>query len=833
MRFLPCLILGISLLVSPVPGQAACGTIVQTGATIDVGPGTPGTLTIDPCAIGGTPPDIPDPGTIGAVPGMTGTLPAFPGGGTGADGAYHATADTTLAAGTWNFTVFEIDNTVTVTCDGAVTINVTGRAIVNGKLHSTADAASIEIRCGGSFSMEGQPAGIAAIETTGVNAHIDVITNDISTIMGRTHVTAASGDVRIVVLGTAETGAAATFDAADIDTLAGDLTLISRHGMDLAAVSINSGSGSLLAQSFESDVTVSRSGYLTTDYGPETAIEGYTGVTVTGSAYVENTHVPIRLLSPAGTVRLDDHCTVDTAGNITVNARDEVIFFDSPLCESLGGDLTIACHQGDVSIETTGPGPWGSANVRTDGGVLDIRAHGTVAIGGMARLRGGAGSIDIRAVTGDFTMVQNAQVGTNVDRDCPVDIRAAGKIDARVPAQSSGGGHIRGESILLSAGDDGIWLEQDEMRAHDAPGIRMFSSGTITIRNPILCYYDSILLSTRTEVDVTGQTIHTDSTEGPSGAVTLESWGAASGRIDATDATVTSGAGGPSGDVSLLVRTPGGAPPPATVESFILPKRIQMKLNAKKPEKSKLIAAGIFDTGPDPVDLTMEATLTVGGLEVSIPGLELAPSGKQYRYRDDRLTFLIKPNRRGSSRAKFKLSIKDDLAGKVDPDAVLEIRFECDGMEGRGACTLTSGKFALKKVRGTLIEPTLHLWRMAAKVKGGGKDALKFIVGLATSGPVPATVPDVRVVFGDAIDVTIPAASFERVGDAFLFKGDADGITMVKVDFAKEAVVVKGKNLDLGTFSEGANSMLLGVEIGGEGGIVGVRVNLKGSQLRY
>ena len=66
MRFLLWLILGISLLVPPVGGQSICGTIIQTGATIVAGPGTPGTVTIDPCLVGGTRPDIPSPGTLGA-----------------------------------------------------------------------------------------------------------------------------------------------------------------------------------------------------------------------------------------------------------------------------------------------------------------------------------------------------------------------------------------------------------------------------------------------------------------------------------------------------------------------------------------------------------------------------------------------------------------------------------------------------------------------------------------------------------------------------------------------------------------------------------------------
>ena len=132
---------------------------------------------------------------------------------------------------------------------------------------------------------------------------------------------------------------------------------------------------------------------------------------------------------------------------------------------------------------------------------------------------------------------------------------------------------------------------------------------------------------------------------------------------------------------------------------------VVVKLNDRKPERSKLIAVGFYDLGPGEVDLTKAATLDVGGESVAVPGLAPSANGSKYVHEEAGVSFLIKPDRRGSSRAKFKLRVTKDLAGKVDPDAVLVMRFAGADTAGTGSVTLTGGKYALRRVRGTLVEP--------------------------------------------------------------------------------------------------------------------------------
>src|SRR5687768_16581597 len=118
-------------------GTRADGTIDTTGATIATGAAaTHGTVVIEPCVMGGTPPT-----TLGSIGTMTGSLPAFPGGGTGSGGAFHATTDQTLPGGTYDFTTYDVDAGVTVTYDAAVTIRTTGDIHVSGTVRTTAASA--------------------------------------------------------------------------------------------------------------------------------------------------------------------------------------------------------------------------------------------------------------------------------------------------------------------------------------------------------------------------------------------------------------------------------------------------------------------------------------------------------------------------------------------------------------------------------------------------------------------------------------------------------------------------------------------------------------------
>src|SRR5688500_15201502 len=97
----------------------AQGTIDTTGAVLEPGSAEmKGTVTVDPCAPGGTAPALPPLGVLGTIAGMTGSLPPFPGGGSGADGAFRAMTSQTLPGGTYNFTTYGVDVGVVVTYSG-------------------------------------------------------------------------------------------------------------------------------------------------------------------------------------------------------------------------------------------------------------------------------------------------------------------------------------------------------------------------------------------------------------------------------------------------------------------------------------------------------------------------------------------------------------------------------------------------------------------------------------------------------------------------------------------------------------------------------------------
>jgi hypothetical protein len=833
MRSFPLAVLLIVCLVPAASAQGSCGVIDTTGATIEAAPTvTTGTVTIDPCAVGGSPPDIPELGTIGTIGTMTGSLPANPDVGTGSDGAFHATADVTLPGGTYNYTSYDVDAGATVTYTGAVTILATEDVRIEGRVAAPNAGSTVTIRCAWGFSMQGG-ATEAVLEVQGAGSHVDVLTVGIIQITNTSRVSSEMGDVSIACLGVAGTAPALLLERANVVADEGSVTILARADVAVDASSASSPNGGLLVQSFEGQVHGYDESTLSVGGGGELTVEGQTvrirdGSTVTAGAS------PIRLVAFGGDLRIEDYATVSGEDDVRCLASGSVVLLERVEVQSDGGDTILRAFGGDVSVESEGPGPWGSSLVRSHDGVTDLRASATVTLGGGTSIRSNYGDITIRALGGDVVLHDQATVGETYDRDATVDIRAHDAISATIPVHSSGSGHIRGGILLLSAGDGGIHVRQNRMFAisYD-PGtsIRILSTGPIRIEREVMSMVD-ILISSRDDVDVSDAHIHSDSTEGPSGAITIESWAGAAGRIDARDATVRSGAGEPSGDVSLLVRTPGSsAVPPGTVESYFLPKKVRVKVRDDKPEKSKLTASGYYDMGPDDVDLTRGATLTIGGEVVSVTGL--VRKGKSYAYDAPGIRFRIKPNTKGSSRARFKLKWTGSPVANLDPEDDVQIRYECGDTDGTGGCALTSGKYKIRKVRGALIEPNLYLAKIKGKIKGPGKDKLKLALGLATGGTTPAAASDVRIRFGSAVDVTIPAGSFRREGDRYVFEGNVGGIRDVVLDYAREILTIKWKELDLGGIAEGASAVYVGVDVGGDGRGVHVRLVREGSKLRY
>ena len=269
------------------------------------------------------------------------------------------------------------------------------------------------------------------------------------------------------------------------------------------------------------------------------------------------------------------------------------------------------------------------------------------------------------------------------------------------------------------------------------------------------------------------------------------------------------------------------------IDSFFLPKKVAYRKNAAKPAKSVLKASGFFDTGSQDVDLTAAATLTVGKVDFHVPSLEASPDGRTFRYEDGGLKFTVVKNPFGSSRAKFRLQFTGDLGESVPTDGDLLLRFHNDAVDGACRVQVEKGGFRIGRKRGSLSVPNLFVVRSHAIVAGDGKDELAIIVGLAAGGSTPSSASDVHVRYGTVLDATIPAASFTKKGESYVFKGDVDGITGVTLDYLREQVTIVGKGLDLGAFPAGQSPLTIVVGVGEDERGVAVRVARKGNLLKY
>lgn len=270
-----------------------------------------------------------------------------------------------------------------------------------------------------------------------------------------------------------------------------------------------------------------------------------------------------------------------------------------------------------------------------------------------------------------------------------------------------------------------------------------------------------------------------------------------------------------------------------TIDSFFLPKKVAYRKDAATPAKSVLKTSGFFDTGSKSVDLTAAATLTIGTNDFAIPGLGASPDGRTFTYQDASLRFIVVKNPFGSSRAKFRLQYVGDLGASVPANGELDVRFRNAVVDGRCRVALTNGGFRIGKKRGALVEPNLFVVRSHASVRGPGKDSVTVVVGLATNGTTPAATEDLRVEFGTGLSATVPAASFARDGDRYVFAGDADGVAKVTLDYARETVFIVGKGLDLGSLAEGENPLRIVVGLGAANRGVSVRVARKKSTVKY
>jgi hypothetical protein len=218
------------------------------------------------------------------------------------------------------------------------------------------------------------------------------------------------------------------------------------------------------------------------------------------------------------------------------------------------------------------------------------------------------------------------------------------------------------------------------------------------------------------------------------------------------------------------------------------------------------------------VDLTSPATFTLGELVIDVPGLAQSRNKRFYFFKEEGLLLKVRQaKRRGSSRGKFKIRRVGDIRGKVDLGGEVFIRFQNDQVDGRCSVTLNrNGKYTMGRVRGTLSEANLVLQRAKATLRGGGRDELILVTGLATTGVAPAEAREFEVEFGDYFSETIPAEDFRRDGNSFRYTGALGGLTRVVVDYRKERILMRGAGLDLGEIEKGVHPVTITVRLGDE-----------------
>lgn len=272
-------------------------------------------------------------------------------------------------------------------------------------------------------------------------------------------------------------------------------------------------------------------------------------------------------------------------------------------------------------------------------------------------------------------------------------------------------------------------------------------------------------------------------------------------------------------------------PPLPAVPTYLLPKSLKVKLNAKTPAKSALTLVGTIDLGLDPVDLTKPATVDVAGFHLDVPGL--TAKGVTFASKSATTALTIKTSKAGSSKADLKLKVKQDFGGTIPSDGATTVTFANADVDGTSIVDLAAGAFGLGKARGTLTAPTLYLVKAAASLKGAGNDAFALTAGLATDGPTPATLPAFTVYFGDTFAEKISGTAFVKKGDTFTYKGGKTGVTAVVVDYARERVIVKAKGVTLGSFAAGPQPVLVGLRLGADARAVEVRMAHAGSKLKY
>ncbi len=277
--------------------------------------------------------------------------------------------------------------------------------------------------------------------------------------------------------------------------------------------------------------------------------------------------------------------------------------------------------------------------------------------------------------------------------------------------------------------------------------------------------------------------------------------------------------------------------PEDPIAGYLLPKKATSVPGppGKKRKVPGLSVSGTLDTGPNPVDYSSPTTVSIGGGYDFPNGLTTDDGGKTFvgegTFDDISLFFEVKPPKKGGAKAKFTLEADGDFSFSEKTGSVF-LRFENDDVDATGQITLTDDEFKLRKIPGTVVLPAVNVTKLKAKLKGDGKDTLTLVLGFDSDGDLPATPSSLSVGLG-GYGATIAGDQFTRKGSKDTFTGRSPGVTKAVVDYAKEKITVKVKNVDLGNYVEGPVPVTITVGIAGTIHTLLTRTVRTGKSLKY
>ncbi len=283
------------------------------------------------------------------------------------------------------------------------------------------------------------------------------------------------------------------------------------------------------------------------------------------------------------------------------------------------------------------------------------------------------------------------------------------------------------------------------------------------------------------------------------------------------------------------VREIDGPEPLVELDGGVLLLALKAKANAARPERSRIKAKGVLDTGSAPLAFGSPVTFSfTDGDESSVSVLSATPraNGASQIVEADGFALRVTPSPIGSSRAKLKVQYTGDLDAVGQRDAEVHVRYADDSAVATGRVRLEGTTYALRG-KGSLRAPSFQVAKAKAKLAGGGKDRLALVLGMSRIENVPTDNFAVRLRFGDGFDVLLPADAFVRQGERYRLVHPTGGIRGAVLDFRSGLMKFVGRDMDLGTFGAGSQVVRIELALGADRRAVVVRLGRAGETLRY